>query len=273
MFIIFLIGLLVAIITAIGYLCFIIFFKSKDAEEEKEKRIPTTQDHLPFEYIRASIVKLKGKGYRLVVEVPSINIDLMEAGEKQSVMEQYRSILNSIDFKFQILQQSRIVDISEYIDTLDTKKKSSDSKFVKNQLGFYIEYLNDLVKYRSVLTKKFYVVIPYEEEEDGKKDYHAFSRHKKKHAKELEEKKKTKTVHDEEISFEKAQKQLYSRGKMIERSFKRFEIEPHILDDQELLELYYTAYNKDRSVYQSLRDKDPSDYTTLWVKEESGVKK
>ena len=53
---------------------------------------------------------------------------------------------------------------------------------------------------------------------------------------------------------------------MIERAFRRFDIAPKILNDQELLELFYTVYNKDRSVIQSLRNTELNDYTSLRVK-------
>lgn len=259
--------LMLLIIIAMAFVVFKLFFQTKEVEKDAEEMIPTTQDNLPFEYIRSGIVKLKSGGYRLVVEIPSINIDLMEAEEKQAKMEQYRSILNSIDFPIQFLQQSRVVDISDYLQQLDIKKKTSDSRFIKNQLEFYSKYLEDLIKYRSILTKKFYLVIPYQEEKE-KKDYHAFSKHKKK-MQEVEKKNKN-DIHEEETRFEKARKQLFARGQMIERAFKRFEVEPHILSDEELLELYYTSYNKDRSVYQPMKDMNPADYTTLRVKRSEG---
>lgn len=265
--IIFLLIVMVLILGFIGFTVYKIFFQAKEAKEDAEKMIPTTQDHLPFEYIRSGVVKLKNGGYRVVVEIPSINIDLMESEEKQTKMEQYRSILNSIDFPIQFLQQSRIVDITDYLQALEVKRKTSDSKFVQNQLKFYSQYLEDLIKMRSILTKKFYVVIPYHEETE-RKDYHAFSKHKKKI--EEQERLNKNDVQEEEIRFEKARKQLFSRGVMIERAFKRFEVDPHVLNDEELLELYYTSYNKDRSVYQSLRDANPADYTTLRVKREEG---
>lgn len=243
------------------------FKKKKEATKEKEKYVPTTQDQFPIDYIRSGIVKLKTGGYRIVIDLPSINIDLMEGSEKQVILEQYRQILTSIDFPFQYLQQSRIVDISEYLNTLGTIRATAKSKFVKNQLEFYSGYLIDLIKNRSVLTKKFYFVIPYDEERENK--------NKKKQIAQKAKDKQNKTkgklleeendVYEEEQRFEKAKKQLFIRANLVERAFRRFEISPHILSDKELLDLYYTSYNKDRSVYQPLRDVNPSDYTSLNV--------
>lgn len=257
---------MILLLAAFGYVIFIMFFKNKKAQEDREKHVPTTQDSLPFDYIRSGIVRLKNGGYRIAIEIPSINIDLMEASEKQNVLEQYREILNSIDFKFQFLQQSRIVDISEYLDTLENVRRNAKSAFIRKQLEYYSGYLIDLIKNRSILTKRFYIIIPYDEEKDKKKakiNKENVGKNKKKTTNETVE---TNDVYDEEQRFDRARKQLYGRATLIERSFRRFEITPKILDDNELLDLFYTSYNKDRAVYQPLKDRNPADYTTIRVK-------
>lgn len=249
-----------------GFFLFKFFVKGKEQEKEKEVKVPTTQDSLPFEYLRSGIVKLKNGGYRIIVELPSINIDLMEGSERQSVLEQYREILNSLDFSIQILQQSRIVDISDYLQKLETLKNGAKSNFVHKQLGYYSNYLVDLIKDRSILTKKFYVVIPYDEEKDLKREKIAKKNNKRKVKQNIKTDTSENGIYEEEQRFEKAKKQLYSRATLIERSFRRFEITPTILNDNDLLDLFYTSYNKDRAVYQPIKDKNPADYTTVRVK-------
>lgn len=253
----------VVLIGGVGLTVYTLLGKKKEATKEEEKYVPTTQDQFPVDYIRSGIVKLKTGGYRIVIELPSINIDLMEAEEKQVILEQYRQILTSIVFPFQYLQQSRVVDISEYLDTLVKLKFTAKTNFIKSQLEFYSGYLVDLIKNRSILTKKFYFVIPYDEarEQKNKKNYTG-KKETKKTKGSTEEKN---DVYEEEQRFEKARKQLFNRAIEVERAFRRFEISPHILSDNELLDLFYTSYNKDRSVYQPLKDVDPSDYTSLNV--------
>lgn len=272
-----LIGLLIGLFIVIGVIVWKVLQLKKEKEEskesEKEKYVPTTQDQLALDYIRSGIFKLKSGGYRLLIELPSVNIDLMEPEEKEVILQQYRQILNAIDFPFQYLQQSRIVDISEYLATLEGYARTEKNPLLKKQIEFYTEYLIELIRDRSVLTKKFYLVVPYDEEKESKNHSSYVAEKKKK-----EEKKKKKAqkknreleeendIYLEEKRFEKARKILYARGSMIERAFRRFDIAPKILNDQELLELFYTVYNKDRSVFQSLRDTNLTDYTSLRVK-------
>jgi hypothetical protein len=247
-----------AIFLALIVMIMMLLFKKNESKHEKEKFIPTTQDRLPIDYIRSGIVKLKNGGYRMLVELPSINIELMEMDEREIILEQYRKILNSVDFPFQFLQQSRVVDISEYLTTLENTIASSSSLFIQSQLKSYTNFLVDLVKTRSVLTKKFYLIIPYDEVV------------KKVTSKQKKSQPKVETVeengvYEEEKRFEKSRKQLIQRASLIERSFRRFDINPKILNDKELLDLFYTSYNKDRAVYQPLKDYDPIDYTSMRV--------
>jgi hypothetical protein len=273
-----LIGFALAITGAIlyfGYKTYVSKELGEEAVDEKEKYIPTTQDQLAMDYIRSGVVRLKSGGYRLLLELPSVNIELMEPEEREVVLQQYRQVLNAIDFQFQFLQQSRIVDVSEYLSTLEGFARTEKNPLIQKQVEYYTEFLVELIRDRSVLTKKFYLVVPFDEEKESKNKSGYQAEKEKRKKKEMAKKKKDKIdvqkeeedeIYLEERRFEKARKILYSRGAMIERAFRRFDIAPKILNDEELLELFYTAYNKDRSVIQSLKNKDIDDFTSLRVK-------
>jgi hypothetical protein len=234
---------------------------STDMKKEAERFVPTTQDNLPIDKIRGGIVKLKKGGYRILVEIPSINIDLMEPSEKEVVLYQYAGVLNSFDFPFQYLQQSRVVDISEYLENIQKYKSQTKNPFMQKQLQFYSEFVVSLIRQSMILTKRFYMVIPFDEERERK--LRGQQPIKKADGKE-------KTIADEEVEYEKARKQLFQRAKLVDNAFRRFGVNPRVLSDTELLDLFQTAYNKNRSVYQSLRGKDPSSYTSLYVKTGKG---
>lgn len=246
-------------------------FKDLFHKNQQEKRIPTTQDQLAIDYIKGGIFKLKKGGYRLLVELPSVNIDLMEMSEKEIVLEQYRQILNAIDFPFQILQQSRLIDVSEYQSTLKAQMGKLNNLLLKKQLEYYYDFVDELIRERSILTKKFYIVCAFDDEKENKNrtllnDKKKAKKKKGKKVKMDEQALAEEAFLLEEKQFEKAKKVLYQRGGMIDRLFRRFEINPKILNDQDVLELFYTSYNKDRSIVQSLRTKDLEDYTTLHVR-------
>ena len=165
------IGLVVGLIALGGFILYQVKNKAKQPDEGKgeEQFIPTTQDHLAIDYIRSGVIKLKTGGYRLVVELPSVNIELMEPEEKEVILQQYRQILNAIDFPFQYFQQSRIVDVSEYIGTLENQQIREKNRLIQKQLQFYSEFLQSMIQTKSVLTKKFYITVPFDAEEEEKK--------------------------------------------------------------------------------------------------------
>lgn len=262
------------LIAAAAILLFKYFKKNIDKEDEKDAFIPTTQDNIPIDYVRDGIIKMKNGSYASVINVPSINIDLMEAEEKHVIFEQYREILSAIGFPFQFLQQSRIVDVSDYLKKLEKIKLTTTNEFASYQLNFYQQYIVDLVSTSAVLTKKFYIIVSFDEEVEKRKKAKggaskfdlSLNKKKEKNKKNQE----TENVIDEEKKFDFARKQLQGRAGMVKRLFSRFEITPEILHDDEIIELFYTSYNKSRSVYQSLGTKINENYSSLYVKKGRG---
>lgn len=264
--------LFMGIVGVVGVLAYKYINKTMQTDEEKEDFIPTTQDNLPVDWIRKGIVKMKNGTYAIVIKLPSINIDLMEENEREVVFSQYRSILSAIDFPFQFLQQSRVVDIADYIKKLEKIQKGTDNDFVKLQLDHYKRYMTGLVNSRAILTRKFYLIVPFDELQEKKAKAKQngslldLSFNKKK--KNENQKSERETVIEEEEKFKTAHKQLTGRGDIVMRSFARFDISPSLLNDEQLTELFYTSYNKNKSVYQPLRASElrEREYYSLYVK-------
>lgn len=271
-----LIGLFVFLLALLGVVIFLIVKRKKkdEAQEEQREVIHTTQNQLPFEYIRKGIVKLKSGQYVKVLQVPALNIQLMEDSEREMIREVYGGILNSLDFRIQIVKQSRLVDISEYLHFLQERENNAGNKFRAAGIREYYMFIAELVKENSVQTKKDFIVIPFIEEktkaknktEDSMKQYRRKDDGGKKTQEETEE------VLLEERRFEKAYKTLLQREKTLSNQLRRLGIPAHSLGDKESFELFYIAYNKERSNYQSLKGVDPNNFTTLYVKKNEGGK-
>lgn len=258
---------LFAAFAGIGYFLFKRIQKNIKSDEETEKYIPTAQDNLPIDYIRDGIIKMKNGNFACVIKVPSINIELMEEDEKEGIFGQYRQILSSIDYPFQFLQQSRVADVSDYLRSLDKIHYETNNRFIRKQIEFYKEYIDELVKTKAVLTKKFFIIIPYDEFREKKKRSSSsgslfdFSiKFKKKEVNSGQE-----DVVKEERKFEIARRELLGRAGLMQRSFSRFDIRPSRLGDDEVAELLYTSYNKNRSVYQPLIKGATQEYSTIFV--------
>ena len=254
---------LVLLMAGIFYTMFLINKNKKAQEEENEKYIHTTQDQLPFEFIRKGIAKLKNGTYTKIIEVSSINTPLMEMEEEENVREIYGSILNAINFNIQFYKQSRLVDIREYLTFLSEKENLETNEFKKNGIERYRYFISHLVRENSVQTKKDYIAISFVEEKKKKEEQKdETSKYRKREDVSLESDETFKRKKE----FKKAHKTLNQRMKTLDKQFRRLGIVGNILEDKELFELFYTTYNKDRSNIQSLKDVEPSDYTTLYIK-------
>ena len=75
----------------------------------------TTQDHLPIEDIVDGIVILKDGSCSLVMQISSVNFDLLSEKEQSALVFAYGGILNSFNFPVQIVIHSVSKDISSYL--------------------------------------------------------------------------------------------------------------------------------------------------------------
>src|SRR3989344_5651614 len=74
-------------------------------------------------------------------------------------------VLNSIDFSTQIVVQSRRLDITPYLLTLEKKYESQVEPLLKIQTKQYIEFIKDFTDQNSIMTKNFIIVVPYGSEQ------------------------------------------------------------------------------------------------------------
>ena len=266
-----LLALFVLLFVGFVTLIVVLIKKQKAAKAEQEKKIHTTQEQLPFEYIRRGVVKLKNGQYIKLMKVSCINTQLMEEDEKEIVREIYAAVLNSLDFKVQFYKQSRLVDINDYLAFLKEKESAADNEFKLRGLQEYSKFIKELVKENSVQTKRDFLVVSYREENKKSKNEMTTDNLKKYRRKEDDVKlSDEEAAIQEEKMFEKAYKILTQREKTLQKQLRRLGINPVPLQDTEIFELFYIAYNKERSVYQSLKGVEPKNFTTLYVKHDKG---
>jgi len=71
----------------------------------------STQEHLPIEDIIDGIVILKDGGAAQVLQVSSVNFDLLSEREQGALVFAYGGILNSLNFPIQIMIHSTTKDV------------------------------------------------------------------------------------------------------------------------------------------------------------------
>ena len=215
---------------------------AKKKKTKKPSR-PTSQAHLPISEIKDGVVVLKDGTLRKVLITSSINFALKSEDEQNALISNYVGFLNSIDFPLQVVIQSRRLQIQPYLDMLTEREKEQQNELLRMQTADYRSFIEELVDIGQIMSKKFYVVIPFDPLSNRKKSF--FSRIK-------EVMKPALTVRLKEKRFQKRKADLDLRVRQAVGGLEGIGLKVVELDTQALIELYYSTYNPDIAYAESL---------------------
>ena len=220
------------------------------------------------------IVQKDGKRYLMVIECQGINYDLMSGLEKNSVEQGFLQFLNTLRYPIQIYIQTRTVNLGSSINAYKERVDDISKQYANKQIEYnqkvrsgqyserelqkekyellrernLYEYGLDIINNtermslnKNILSKHYYVIIPYYPEEASSGDYSK----------------------DELANI--AFSELYTKAQSIVSSLSVCGINSKILDSTELAELLYVAYNRDESETFSLRRALNSGYEDLYT--------
>ncbi len=120
-----------------------------------------TQRFIPVKEIRNGIVVLKDGGYRGILICSSVNFGLKSADEQRAIIEGFQNFLNTLDFSIQIVVNSRKMDLRPYLALLEKKEPEQKTELLRIQLKEYVEFIRSFADQANIMTKSFYIVVPY----------------------------------------------------------------------------------------------------------------
>jgi len=194
----------------------------------------TTQDFVPIKEIRQGIIVLKDDSLRAIVIASSLNFALKSADEQQSIILQFQNFLNSLDFSVQIFIQSRKLDIRPYIALLENRLKEQVGDLLKIQTREYISFIKNFTENSNIMTKTFFVVVPYSPATLNSSNITGILA-KKKTSEENAEKRLA--------DFEEHRSQLEQRVGVVTQGLVRCGIRTIELGTEEIVELFYKIFN------------------------------
>lgn len=195
-----------------------------------------TQDFVPIKEVREGILLLKDGGLRAVILANSVNLSLKSGEEQKATIMQFQNFLNTIDFPVQINVQSRRLDIRPYLLLLENRMKVQNEPLLKLQTKEYLEFIKNFTESVSIMTKSFFIVVPYTEKGSAPSNTTIFSRFFKK-------KNKEEMKLDEKIDFEEKRSQLEQRVSVIQQGLNRCGIKSAQLGSEEAIEVFYKVFN------------------------------
>ena len=238
---------------------------------------------MEFDKIEDNMIIQKEKfKYIMVVECQGVNYDLMSGIEKNAVEEGFLMFLNTLRHPIQLYVQTRTIDLGssisaykskifqieadlnakkqQYKEMLRTKGYSKQDKQkmlyeITKQTNLY-EYGKDVIAdtekmslNKNILSKKYYVVIPYYPTDLGSNEFDEYE--------------------IRNIAFS----ELYTRSQSVIRTLGACGVNGKILNSRELVELLYMAYNRDQAEDFGLNKALAAQYDKLYSTSEDVYEK
>lgn len=194
----------------------------------------STQKYVDVEEVRDGVMILKNGSLRAVLLVSSINFDLKATEEQDSIISQYQNFLNSLDFPIEVMISSRKLNINPYLQYLKKKESELTNELLSLQLAEYGNFIKNLADVSSIMTKYFYVVVPFYPIESSKSGLfdRLFGSTNSQMA-----------VSKRRELFDTYKNQLWQRLDHISAGLSGTGVKVTPLKTEELIELLYNAYN------------------------------
>jgi hypothetical protein len=197
--------------------------------------------------IRDDCVVLKDGTLRAVLLVSSINFALKSEEEQAAIISGYISFLNLLNSPLQILVQSRKLDLDEYLASIKEAEKVQTNELLKLQISEYYQYISQLVELGDIMTKRFYVVVPYDPASNNKRGFWTRAG---------DVLSPTNIISLGQKQFAQRHKELFTLLDKILTGLSGMGLRATVLDTQSLIELFYNTYNPVVSRSEKLGDID-----------------
>lgn len=202
---------------------------------QKSVRKSSSRQQINIKGVRDGILMLDRNRYRAVYEVSSVNFELKSEDEQDALIDTYESFLNSLPCPIQIIVRIRELDMGKYLSDLNARLAGETEEVYRDQIQNYGEFVKDLVSDNSILSRHFYVVLPFE-------------------------------VKD--ADFDTAKERLSVNGDIVSKGFMRLGARTRQLDSLEVLDLFHSFYNPAQAKRQPITDQVAMLLNSTYVKGE-----
>ena len=189
---------------------------------QKSNKKQSSRRQINIKGVRDNILLLPGEQYRVILETSSINFELKSDDEQDAIIETYQNFLNSLTTPVQLLVRTRELDMRKYIESFKAISAKEKLKIYRDQIKDYTEFVQGLIATNKILTKRFYIVIPY--------------------------------TNKEKVDFDVIKEQLAINTDIIARGLGRLGVQTRQHNSLEVLDIFYSFYNPQAAKRQPLTD-------------------
>lgn len=189
---------------------------------QKSKNKTSARQQIAIKGVQDGILILPNNEYRAILQVSSLNFELRSEEEQDAIIDTYESFLNSVGTSLQILVRTREIDMDKYLDDLKERLDNEKIPIYRTQLKNYDEFIRSLITTNKILTRHFYIVVPYRP--TGKAD------------------------------FDLTHEQLKIKLDIVSKGLSRLGMYTNQLDSLEVLDLFYSFYSPTQAKIQPLTE-------------------
>lgn len=183
-----------------------------------------------------NVVVMEGGSACLIIEITASNFALLSKREQDSRIFSYASLLNSLSFPIQILIRNKRIDITSYLKDLDGLIETSKNPQLQAYIGYYRDFVQEMVTVNVVLNKSFYIVIPFSSLEMG------IGGARQPATKDPKVKKAAGALPDGAV------KNLQSKADQVLGQLQKFAVSARVLEREDLIKLFYDIYNNGSNI-------------------------
>ncbi len=187
---------------------------------QKSNKKLSSRRQINIKGVQDGVLLLPGNKYRVILEASAVNFELKSEAEQDAIIDAYQSFLNSLATPIQILTRVRGMDMRKYVESFEAKKKTEKEAVYRQQIANYIEFVQKLTKDNKILTRRFYIVVPYDD--------------------------------NEKSDFQTVKEHLGLNADIVTKGLERLGIQTRQLDSWEILNLFYSFYNPAHAKRQPL---------------------
>lgn len=210
---------------------------------KKPAKDASTQRYLPFSEIRENMVMMKDGSSRMVLCVHALNFNLKSTEEQDAILMSYQRFLNALSFPIQIMIRSLKVDIESYINKLKNLALKQPNPLLQEQTYKYVDFLTTLIDLAQIMKKEFYIVVPYDlENNESVRKTDVFGVFKSFWSA-LSQEESVVDIRNNRIRMARLRKWNYERLSQVKMSLESIGLKADEVDKTDLVKLIYNYYN------------------------------
>lgn len=189
---------------------------------QKSKSKTSSRNQIAIKGVRDGVLMLPNNEYRAILQVSSLNFELRSEEEQDAIIDIYESFLNSVGSSLQILIRTREIDMDKYLEDLTERLDDEAEEIYRSQLINYDKFIRSLITTNKILTRHFYVIVPYRP--------------------------------NVKADFELIEEQLNIKLDIVAKGMTRLGMHTNQLDSLEVLDLFYSFYSPTQAKIQPLTE-------------------